>query len=162
MIMMLVDGGAVVNLMPYATFRKLGKGVDDLLKVDMRLQDFTGKVSETKGAVNVELTIGSKTLLTTFFVVDTKGAYNILLGRDWIHANCCILSTMHQCVIQWIGDAVEVVQADSSVIAIVEPSEWVDFERIECFSGKTWEEGIITISDDSQQPIQAVGSKNLY
>ena len=80
MIMMLVDGGAVVNLMPYATFRKLGKGVDDLLKVDMRLQDFTGKVSETKGAVNVELTIGSKTLLVTFFVIDGKGAYSLLLG----------------------------------------------------------------------------------
>ena len=115
-----------------------------------------------QGAINVELTIGPKTLITTFFVIDGNGSYSLLLGRDWIHANCCILSTMHQCVIQWIGDAVEVVQADSSVIAIVEPSEWVDFERIECFSGKTWEEGVITINDDSQQPIQVVGSENLY
>ena len=28
---MLVDGGATVNVMPYTTFRKLGKGPKDLL-----------------------------------------------------------------------------------------------------------------------------------
>jgi hypothetical protein len=39
----------------------------------------------------------------------------VLLGRDWIHANCCIPSTMHQCLIQWDGDEVEVVHADDSI-----------------------------------------------
>jgi len=76
---MLVDGGAVVNLMPYTTFRKLGKGDDDLLKIDVRLQDFSRKTSDTRGAINVELTIGSKTMLTTFFAIDGKGAYSLLL-----------------------------------------------------------------------------------
>ncbi|KAK1697923.1 hypothetical protein QYE76_014620 [Lolium multiflorum] len=55
-----------------------------------------------------------KTIPTTFFIVDSKSSYAVLLGRDWIHANCCIPSTMHQCVIQWDGDEVEVVQADDS------------------------------------------------
>ena len=31
----LVDGGASVNLMPYTTFRKLGKGTGDLIDTDM-------------------------------------------------------------------------------------------------------------------------------
>ena len=39
---MLVDGGAFVNLMPYTTFRKLGKGPKDLLEIDMMLRDFGG------------------------------------------------------------------------------------------------------------------------
>ena len=39
---MLVDGGASVNLMPYTTFRKLGKGPKDLLEIDMMLRDFGG------------------------------------------------------------------------------------------------------------------------
>nr|AAQ56287.1 hypothetical protein OSJNBa0079I01.18 [Oryza sativa Japonica Group] len=56
---MLVDGGAAVNLMPYATFRKLGRNVDDLIKMNMILKDFSGNPSETKGVLNVELTIGS-------------------------------------------------------------------------------------------------------
>jgi hypothetical protein len=96
---MLVDGGASVNLMPYTTYRKLGKKPEDLLKTDMTLKDFGGNTSETRGAINVELTIGSKTLLTTFFFIDGKGSYSLLLGRDWIHANCYVPSTMHQCLI---------------------------------------------------------------
>jgi len=91
----LIDGGAAINIMPYTVYRKLGKGDQDLTKTDMMLKDFEGNVSPVKGAICVELTIGSKTLLTTFFVISGKGAYNLLLGRDWIHANCCIPSTMH-------------------------------------------------------------------
>ena len=69
---MLVDGGASVNLMPYTTFRKLGKGPEDLMETDMMLKDFGGNTSKTRGATNIELTIRSKTLLTTFFVIDEK------------------------------------------------------------------------------------------
>ena len=79
---MLVDGGASVNLMPYTTFRKLGKGPGDLIETNMMLKDFKGNASKTRGAMNVELTIVSKTLLTTFFVIDGKCSYSLLLGRD--------------------------------------------------------------------------------
>jgi hypothetical protein len=78
----LVDGGAAVNLIPYSTFRKLGKKAKDLCPTDMRLTDFGGNISVTKGVVCVELIVGSKSLPSTFFVVDAKGTYSILLGRD--------------------------------------------------------------------------------
>jgi len=91
----LVDGGAAINIMSYAVYRKLIKGDQDLTKTNMMLTDFEGNVSPVKGGICVELTIGSKTLPTTFFGISGKGAYNTLLGRDWIHANCCIPSTMH-------------------------------------------------------------------
>ncbi len=94
---MMIDGGAAINLMPYATFRKLGRNAEDLIRTNMVLKDFCGNPSETKGVLNVELTVSSKTIPTTFFVIDGKGSYSLLLGRDWIHANCCIPSTMHQC-----------------------------------------------------------------
>jgi len=112
----LIDGGAAINIMPYAVYRKLGRGDQDLTKTDMMLKDFEGNVSPVKGAICVELTIGSKTLLTTFLVISGKGAYNLLLGRDLIHANCCIPSTMHQCLVQWVGDKIEVVLGDSSYV----------------------------------------------
>ena len=95
----LVDGGASINLMPYTTFRELGMELGDLIETDMMLKDFGGNASKTRGAINVELTIGSKTLFTTFFVIDEKGSYSLLFGRDWIHVNCCVPSTMHQCLI---------------------------------------------------------------
>ena len=43
----LVDGGASVNLMPYTTFRKLGKGPGNLIETDMMLKDFGGNASKT-------------------------------------------------------------------------------------------------------------------
>src|SRR5512135_2875179 len=46
---MMVDGGAAVNLMPYTTFRKLGRTTEDLIKTNMVLKDFGGNQSETKG-----------------------------------------------------------------------------------------------------------------
>jgi hypothetical protein len=70
---MFVDGGAAINIMPYTTFRKLGMTSEDLLKTDMILRDFASNPSDTRGAVHAELMIGSKTLITTFFVIDGKG-----------------------------------------------------------------------------------------
>ena len=77
---MLVDGGAAVNLMPYTTFQKLGKGPQDLIGIDMMLKDFSGNASKTRGALNVELTIRSEIVLTTFFVIDGKSSYSLLLA----------------------------------------------------------------------------------
>jgi hypothetical protein len=69
-----VDGGAAVNAMPYTTFRKLGMGPGDLTPTSIILNDFARNPSDTKGCVHMDLMIGSKTLLTTFFVIDGKGS----------------------------------------------------------------------------------------
>ncbi len=79
---MMVDGGAAVNLMPYATFWKLGRNAEDLIKKNMVLKDFGGNPLEIKGVLNVELTVSSKTVPTPFFVIDGKGSYSLLLGRE--------------------------------------------------------------------------------
>jgi len=39
--------GAAVNLMPYTTFRKLRKGLEDFLKTNMMLRHFGGNASKT-------------------------------------------------------------------------------------------------------------------
>jgi len=77
----LIDGGAAITIMPYAVYRKLGRGDQDLTKTNMMLKDFEGNVSPVKEAICVELTIGSKTLPTTFFVINVlKGACNSPIG----------------------------------------------------------------------------------
>jgi hypothetical protein len=96
---MLVDTGAAVNIMPYSVLRRLGSSTEDLIKTNVTLSDFNGQASEAQDVLNVDLTVGSKTVLTSFFIVSSKSMYTVLLGRDWIHANYCIPSTMHQCLI---------------------------------------------------------------
>ncbi|PUZ75648.1 hypothetical protein GQ55_1G206300 [Panicum hallii var. hallii] len=109
---MLVDTGAAVNIMPYSVLRKLGHSVGDLIKTNIMLSDFNGQTSEAQGVLSVDLTVG-----------------------DWIHANCCIPSTMHLCLIQWDGDEVEVVHADDSAeVSHATMSVW-DVEDQEPISG---------------------------
>jgi hypothetical protein len=132
---MLVDTGAAVNIMPYSVLRRLGHSAEDLIKTNIRLSDFNGQASEAQGALNVDLTMGSKTVPTSFFIISSKSAYTVLLGRHWIHANCCIPSMVHQCLIQCDGDEVEVVHADHSIeISLAAMSVW-DAEDQEPISG---------------------------
>jgi hypothetical protein len=122
---MLVDTNATVNIMPYSVIRRLGHSVEDLIKTNITLSDFNGQASEAQDILNVDLIVGSKTIPTSFFIVSSKSTYTVLLGRDWIHANCYIPSTMHQCIIQWDGDEVEVVHADDSIkISLAAMSVW--------------------------------------
>jgi hypothetical protein len=81
--------------------------------------------------------VRSKTMYMAFFMVDVKGHYNMLLGQDWIHANECVPSTLHQCVIQWIGDEVEVAQADKEVCITMTKSQ-VDIQggKMKCLTGR--------------------------
>jgi hypothetical protein len=120
---MLVDGGASVNILPLSLFKKLGHIKGDLKHINLSLSGFASDPTEVEGIISKELTVNSKTVPTTFFVVDVKGCYNVLLGQDWIHANGCVSSTLHQCVIQWVGDEVEVVQADEDVCIAVTESQ---------------------------------------
>jgi hypothetical protein len=132
---MLVDTGAAVNIMPYSVLRRLGRSTEDLIKTNITLSDFNDQASEAQGVLNVDLTVGSKIVQTSFFIVSSKSMYTVLLGRDWIHANYCIPSMMQQCLIQWDGDEVEVVHADDTIeISLAAMSVW-DTENQEPISG---------------------------
>jgi len=74
---MLVDGGAVIN---DSLFRKLGKVDEELVKTNMTLAGVGGENPiEAKGIASMELTIGSKTIATAFFVAEVQGNYSLIL-----------------------------------------------------------------------------------
>jgi hypothetical protein len=114
---MLVDGGAIVNLMSYSLLKKLGGSDEELIKTNKTVSGVGGgEPMGAKGVISMEVTIGSKTLATAFFVTETQGNFNLILGRDWIHANKCVPSTLHQMLIQWVDDEVEVVHGDNLLV----------------------------------------------
>jgi hypothetical protein len=43
-----------------------------------------------------------------------RGNYSVILCHDWIHANHYVPSTLHQFLIQWIDNKIEVVHVDMS------------------------------------------------
>jgi hypothetical protein len=114
-------------------FKKLSHVRGDLKRTNLTLISFASDPTEAKGIICKELTVGSKTVPTTFFTVDMKGCYNVLLGREWRHTNVCVPFTLHQCIIQWNSDEVEVIQADEEVcIAMVESLVDILGGKIEC------------------------------
>ncbi|XP_020106673.1 uncharacterized protein LOC109722906 [Ananas comosus] len=108
----MVDGGAMVNVMPTVFFKKLGKDEDELKPMDTIMTDFSGNGQQARGVLTTKITVGSKTLRTAFFVVDADSQYNLLLGRDWIHANECVPSTLHEKLFQWVEDKVEEIRTE--------------------------------------------------
>ncbi|KAH7847659.1 hypothetical protein Vadar_028718 [Vaccinium darrowii] len=108
----LVDNGSTANLMPRFMMIKLRKGDQHILPFSASISNFAGGVLTTQGIIIMNLQVGKKTLTTPFFVINSRSSYNLLLGRDWIHACMAIPSTLHQCLIFWHGDDVEVVWAD--------------------------------------------------
>jgi hypothetical protein len=85
----------------------------------------------------MELSIGSKTLAIAFFVTDVQGSYSLILGCDWIHADCCVPSSLDQFLIQWVDDAVKIVYSNLSVdVATVDAPMLGGHDAIGCLSGR--------------------------
>jgi hypothetical protein len=68
--------------MAYSVLHRLGRSAEDLIKTNITLSDFNGQASRAQGILNVDLTVGSKTIPTSFFIVCSKSTYTVPLGRD--------------------------------------------------------------------------------
>lgn len=62
----------------------------DLVPTNITITNFTGEATDTWGILPLAVSLGTKTITISFFVVDTTSTYNTLLGRDWIHDSKCI------------------------------------------------------------------------
>ena len=83
----LVDNGSVVNVMSLRMLRALGRGIGDLIEIEVSVSTFTREISKTLDVLPIDITMGSKTSLSSFIVINSTANYNALLGRDWNHAN---------------------------------------------------------------------------
>ncbi|KAG5554688.1 hypothetical protein RHGRI_012296 [Rhododendron griersonianum] len=95
----LVDNGAVVNILPSRMMKLLNKTSNDLILTEVTVGNFAGGCSPAKGVISLQLQLGTRKMNTTFFVVDSSSNYNALLGRYWIHINGCVPSSLHQALI---------------------------------------------------------------
>jgi hypothetical protein len=134
---MLIDCGTAINLMSYVVFKKLGREDDELIKTTLMLNGVGDNPMEARGIISMELTVGRKSLTTAFFIVEVQGNYSIILGRNWVHTNHCIPSTLHQFLIQWIDDEIEVVHVDAlAYIALADTTADWQHGNAQCLSGK--------------------------
>jgi hypothetical protein len=116
---------------------QLGREDNELMNIELTLNGVGGNPMEARGIVSMQLAVGSKSLSIAFFVDDMQSNYIVILSHDWIHANCCVPSTLHQLLIKWIDDEIKVVHVDASTyITLADATTDWQHGSAQCLLGK--------------------------
>ncbi|XP_064966418.1 uncharacterized protein LOC135675222 [Musa acuminata AAA Group] len=98
----MVDTGSSADILYFDAFQKLGLSGDNIKPIFSALTGFTGDSISPLGAITLPLTLGapprSKTVMTTFLVIDLPTAYNAILGRPTLNKVRVVVSTYYQTV----------------------------------------------------------------
>ncbi|XP_065034299.1 uncharacterized protein LOC135680310 [Musa acuminata AAA Group] len=98
----MVDTGSSADILYFDAFQKLGLPGDSMKPILSALTIFTGDSISPLGAITLPLTLGappkSKTVMTTFLVIDLPAAYNAILSRPTLNKIRAVVSTYYQTV----------------------------------------------------------------
>lgn len=106
---MLVENKSAVNVIPMLIVQRLQNSMKDLIHTKVSISSFVGEITKSLGFLPVEWIVGTQIILTAFFIVNSLSSHNTLLGRNWIHINYYVPSYLHQMLIMWYRDKVEIV-----------------------------------------------------
>ncbi|KAL6184540.1 hypothetical protein ACLB2K_045941 [Fragaria x ananassa] len=110
----MVAQGTAENIITLRTMTLLGIQKTSIMNTTMKVKDFAGSTTKTLGIIFLKVQLGPAEAVHSFFVVECTGPYNVILGRDWIHQNSCIPSSLHQELLMWnpVTDEAELIKAD--------------------------------------------------
>ena len=94
----LVDNGSSNNIIFQMAYQDLGLEESALTRKITPLIGFRGEVKQTAGEAILPVYAEGVNMSTKFLVVDCQSAYNMILGRPWIHDMESVPSTLHQMV----------------------------------------------------------------
>ena len=86
------------------------------------IRAFDGSRKETIGMIHLPVEIGPYEFQVTFQVLDISAAYNMLLGRLWIHPAGAVPSTLHQNVKYAIDGLLVAVHGEQEFATFGKPS----------------------------------------
>ena len=92
----LIDPGISIEIMYESLFRGLGLGKKDLSRTEGPLSGFSRETVVPSGKVTINVTVGTISSLTEFFVLNTFSPYNAILGKLWLHRMGAVPSIFHQ------------------------------------------------------------------
>lgn len=92
----LVDNGSLADVLFLSTLRKMELVDTEIEKSTTVLTGFNGESTTAVGKIRLPVFTVGENKMTTFLVLDCPSAYNISLGRPWIHAMKVVPFTYHQ------------------------------------------------------------------
>lgn len=96
----------------------MGKGENDLKKVNFPLMGFTSTTTYPVGAITLLVYFGKWNALTinvTFIMIDTSASYNAILGNSTLNPHRMIHSTYHQFMKFPTPHGIRIVRGDQPV-----------------------------------------------
>lgn len=94
----LVDNGNSTNILFLETFKNMQLDERMMRRKVVSLVGFDDKATSTIGEIKLSMFTEGINLHTAFSVISLRSAYNVILGRPWIHEMKAILSTYHQLI----------------------------------------------------------------
>ncbi|KAJ9566692.1 hypothetical protein OSB04_002658 [Centaurea solstitialis] len=92
----LIDGGSSANVIFADTLKVMGIERSEIVRRSTTLIGFNGDPMNTLGEIILPVFAKGINKQTKFNVVDCQSAYNVILGRPWIHEMKAVPSTYHQ------------------------------------------------------------------
>ncbi|XP_048136605.1 uncharacterized protein LOC125315489 [Rhodamnia argentea] len=91
-----IDNGSALNICPLATPNRPGVDLAGMQVAKTSVRSFDGMKKNVMGQINLEIQIGPSLFDVLFQVLDIPSAFNLLLGRPWIHNAGAVPSSLHR------------------------------------------------------------------
>nr|XP_021860959.1 uncharacterized protein LOC110799981 [Spinacia oleracea] len=95
----LVDGGSSANIIFWEAFVQLKIDEKELTRVNYPVIGFSGATVFPEGSIRLPVQIGegraARDLMVDFLVIKVPAAYNVIVGRPFIHDAQAVVSTYH-------------------------------------------------------------------
>ncbi|XP_056688732.1 uncharacterized protein [Spinacia oleracea] len=94
----LIDNGSSANVLFLEALQEMGLEEKSIIRRSTVLVGFSGESLRTVGEISLPTYAEGVNVMTKFNVVDCPSAYNVILGRPWIHKMKAVPSTYHQSI----------------------------------------------------------------
>ena len=94
----LIDNDSSTNVLFMNALKEIKIDKSNIRRCSTVLLGFRGEQKFTIGDITLPVYVGGVNLNITFIVLDRSSAYNVIIGRPWIHKMRVVPSTFHQVV----------------------------------------------------------------
>ncbi|XP_026416484.1 uncharacterized protein LOC113311912 [Papaver somniferum] len=91
----LIDGGSLVNVLFYDTFKRMKLNDEQLMSSYYTIYGFNRASTKPLGDIVLEVKAVRMKVSTRFSVVDAPSPYNAIIGRRWVHKLNGVAATYH-------------------------------------------------------------------
>ena len=114
----LVDNGSSANVIFLSTLEAMGISPTAVQPTKATLVGFNGMDSQARGKITLPIAVKDKVHMTELMVVDAPSAYNMIVGRPWLHSMKAVPSTYHQKVKYPTATGVDEIRGDQAAARI--------------------------------------------